>query len=163
MWEVCQLSICWISLCCVHCLFVYAYGLSQVYRMLFKSFRCVCFTESMHGIWTVYIWNKCSFNCWRCKLRWFQSQQRFFFTVVSGQHYRWSQGFSLQHLDVGVVSNLTLADHILCYPTICSLMNLTIWKRATQGYLNKLCFCCHEWEITSWFSSSLHLKSPNNS
>lgn len=66
------------------------------------------------------IWNKCSFNCRRCKWRCFN----FFFSpqcqvsTTDGHSVTFFIGFALKHLDVRLISTTAQADHILCNHTM---------------------------------------------
>lgn len=67
-------SVCWKSLCFAHCLFVHAYGFSQVLECLLKVLDvCASLNPCLSA----------GFNCWRWK---FPFKAR----AVSGQLYRWS-------------------------------------------------------------------------
>lgn len=87
-------KVCVVCIVCLCMLMVYP----KCTECLLKVFN-ICASQNPYMEYEQFIFGiSACFNCWRCKLRRFQSQQRFFFfffPVVSGQHYRWSQGFSL--------------------------------------------------------------------
>lgn len=92
----------------------------------------------------------------------FKSQQSFFplqcqVSTTDGDSVKFLDGSSLKHLDVGVLSAVPLADHILCYHTIFSLRFISPCGRGLHKVNETSCV-----SVVYWFSPSLHLKRQNN-
>lgn len=133
-------SICRVSQRFVHSLFFCFFICMHVVYPKWQSQKIPVFVPCR-----IHVWSKNSFNCWRGKFRGFQACTDFlflffFFTVVSGQHYRWScvkllVGFLPKHLGVGVISSATFADHIL-YNHKCTFSDSSCHMEAGYTRLN---------------------------
>lgn len=121
VWDVCQLSICWIRFGFVHCLLLH---MVQPKLQLNSTSESV----SVFGIRAVLIAGECNSKAFTPAALFISLQCQV--SAADGRSIKFLVGFQLKHLGVGVKSTAALADHIFVQSHhVLSQIHLAIWSR----------------------------------